>query len=277
MSATAVTPVTVIDSGHMTGSAWAELWSYRELLAFLVWRDLKVRYRQTALGVAWAVLQPLATMVVFAVFFGRLAKLPSDGVPYPVFVFAALVPWTYLAAAVSTGAGALITNQNLLTKVYFPRLLVPAAAVTTPLCDAALTLLLALVLIAWYGIMPSLALLVVPLLLVFSLLIALGASAWLSALTVRYRDVRYTLPFAIQLWLFVTPVAYPSSLIPAQWRVVYGLNPMTTVVDGFRWALLGTPPPPVAVVAASVAVTAALLAGGLWYFRREERSFADLA
>jgi lipopolysaccharide transport system permease protein len=270
------TSVTIIESRPRPAHALRELWAFRELLGFLVWRDVTVRYRQTVLGVAWALLQPIATLTVFAVVFGRLLGVPTDGVPYAPFVLTGLVPWTYLAAALGNGSTSLLTNQNLVAKVYFPRLLLPAAAVSTPAADAFLALLLAVAFAAWNGIVPGRALMALPAFAALAVAIAFGASAWLSALTVRYRDVRYTLPFATQLWLFATPVAYATSTVPDSWRAVYALNPMVTVIDGFRWALLATPPPNSGMVLTSVATTAVLLIGGVTYFRRVERSFADV-
>lgn len=253
-----------------------ELWDYRELFYFLTWRDIKVRYKQTAFGAAWAVLQPFLTMVVFSLFFGRLAGIPSGDVPYPVFAFAALVPWTFFATAVALGSNSLVEQERILAKVYFPRLIVPAAAVLACLVDFAIAFAVLLVMMLVYGIVPSAAILTLPFFVVFAALTALAVALWLSALNVQYRDVRYVIPFLVQLWLFVSPVAYPSSLVPEPWDAVYGLNPMAGVIEGFRWALLGEAEPPGAMLAVSVLATAALLAGGLLYFRRMERSFADV-
>jgi len=269
--------VTVILPGTQARPwAWRELWGHRELLSFLVWRDLKVRYKQTALGAMWAVIQPLATMVVFSIIFGRLGQMPSDGVPYPVFSYAALVPWTYFAAALGSGAASLVGSQSLLSKVYFPRLVIPAASVLVPLVDAAIALAMLFVLMAWYGIAPTPALVWLPAFTALAVAAAAGASLWLSALNVKYRDVRYVVPFLVQFWLFVTPVIYPTSLVPAPWKAAYGLNPMATVIEGFRWALIGAAPPDPAMVAASVASTGVLLWAGLRYFRRMEGLFADV-
>jgi homopolymeric O-antigen transport system permease protein len=253
----------------------AEFWAYRELLYFLVWRDAKVRYKQTVLGAAWAVLQPLLTMVVFAVFFGRLAHVPSDGRPYPLFTFAALVPWTYFATALANGANSLVGSQNLISKVYFPRLLIPVASVTTPLIDFSIALGLLLVALCWYGVLPSATIMLLPAFVLLGVLTALAAGLWLSVLNVEYRDVRYILPFAIQFWMFLTPVAYPASLVPHPWRSLYGLNPMATVVEGFRWTLLGTAPPTSMALASCLAVLVALVTG-LAYFRRLEGTLADV-
>lgn len=252
-----------------------ELWEYRELLYFLTWRDIKVRYKQTALGATWAVLQPLLTMVVFSVFFGRLAKVPSDGLPYPIFAYCGLVPWTYFATALSQSANSLVDHGRLITKVYFPRLLVPAASVIAGLVDLGIALVVLVGMLLFYGVAPGPAVITLPLFILLAAATALAVGLWLSALNVQYRDVRYTLQFLIQFWLFATPVAYPSSLVPQRWRILYGLNPMTGVVEGFRWALLGKGEAPGALLAVSVLTVAAALIGGLFYFRRMERAFAD--
>lgn len=253
-----------------------ELWHYRELLYFLTMRDIKLRYRQTALGVAWAVMQPLFTMLVFTIFFGNLAKIPSGGRPYAVFALAALVPWQLFSYALTQSCNSLVAEQRLITKVYFPRLIVPLASVLAGLVDFIIALVLLLVMMAWYSITPTVGLVALPLLALFALAAALGVGLWLSALNVQYRDVRYTIPFLTQLWMFATPVAYPSELVPEAYRAWYGLNPMTGVVEGFRWALLGTPAPSLAMMAISVLITATLLLGGALYFRRMEQTFADI-
>jgi lipopolysaccharide transport system permease protein len=253
-----------------------ELWRYRELLFFLTLRDIRLRYKQTALGVAWVILQPLFTMLVFAVFFGALAGLPSDGVPYPLFVMAALLPWQLFAYALTQSSASLVNEQRLITKVYFPRLIVPLASVLSGLVDFAVALGLLAAMMAWYEVGPGWGVLAVPVFVVFALLAALAVGLWLSALNVRYRDVRYTIPFLTQFWMFLTPVAYPASLVPAAYRPLYGLNPMTGVVEGLRWSLLGTPAPDWQLLAVSAGVVVLLLAGGLLYFRRMEMSFADV-
>jgi homopolymeric O-antigen transport system permease protein len=253
-----------------------EVWQARELLYFLIWRDVKVRYKHTALGIGWSVLQPLLTMVVFTIFFGRLAKVPSDGVPYPLFSLAALVPWTYFATAASNGSSSLVGTQHLIAKVYFPRVLVPLAAVLMPAVDLAVSFGMLVLLMVWYQIAPTSAILALPLYLALAVLTALAVTLWTSALTVRYRDVRYVLPFIIQIWLFVSPVAYPASMVPERWRLLYALNPMATVVEGFRSALVGTPAPAAMAVIAAM-VVAALLAAGVAYFRSVEGSIVDLA
>jgi len=254
-----------------------ELWEYREVLYFLVWRDIKVRYRQTLIGAIWAIVQPFMTMVVFTVFFGRLAKMPSDGMPYPLFAFAALVPWTFFANGLTQGANSLVASGHLITKVYFPRLLVPSARVLSGLLDFALAFVVLLGMIWWYGRMPRLsALLWVPALLLLALVTAVGISLWLSALNVRYRDIQHVLPFLVQLWLFATPIAYPSSLLAEHWRALYALNPMVGVVEGFRWALLGTGTAPGSVLSVSTLAALVLLVSGAFFFRRVERTFADV-
>jgi lipopolysaccharide transport system permease protein len=261
-------------SGRQTATL-REIWRFRELLYFLVWRDVKVRYKQTVLGIAWALIQPLMTMLVFTVFFGRLARMSSDGVAYPLFAFVALAPWTYVATAVTNGAVALVSSQHLISKVYFPRLLVPLASVLTPLMDLAITLVMLVLMLAWYAVPPNASMLLALPFIALGLLTALAVTLWLSALNVQFRDVRYVLPFLVQFWLFATPVAYPASLVPAHWRVLYGLNPMASVVEGMRHALLGTPPPG-GMVPVSIAVTFVALAGGFWYFRRVEGTLVDV-
>ncbi len=277
MQAAAAEPVLILEpSTGFLSLKLRDLWEYRELLYFLVWRDVKVRYKQTALGAAWAVLQPVMTMLVFSVFFGRLAKVPSDGIPYPVFAFTALLPWQLFAYALSESGNSLVSNQNLITKVYFPRLVIPIAAVLAGLVDFAIAFVVLLGLMLYYGIIPTRAVVLLPLFLLLAVATALSVGLWLSALNVKYRDVRYTLPFLMQFWLFATPVAYPASLVPERWRALYGLNPMAGVVEGFRWALLGTSHAPGPLLWVSVAVVIALLVGGLQYFRQTERTFADI-
>jgi len=253
-----------------------ELWAYRELLYFLVWRDINVRYKQTMLGAAWAIIQPFFTMVVFSVFFGRLARIPSDGLPYPVFAYCALLPWTLFAHALTESSNSLVANQNLLTKVYFPRSVVPLAALFTGLADFAVAFVVLLGMMAYYGIAPTAAVIVLPVFVLLALGTALGVGTWLAALNVRYRDVRYTVPLVVQLWLFATPVAYPASLVPERWRVLFGVNPMVGVVEGFRWSLLGTGTHPGLPMAVSALAVVAVLVTGMLYFRRTERTFADV-
>jgi lipopolysaccharide transport system permease protein len=273
----AYTVETVIESGE----SWfdlglKELWAYRELLIFLAWRDVKVRYKQTALGAAWAVLQPLLAMVVFTLLFGRLAKLPSDNIPYSLFVYTALLPWQLFAFALTESSNSLVTNQNLIRKVYFPKLIVPISAVLVGLVDFALALVVLAGMMLYYGVRPApTALLFIPFLLL-GVLTAVGVGIWLAALNIQYRDVRYVVPFLTQFWFFATPVAYSTKLVPPQWRSLYGLNPMAGVVDGFRWSVLGSPLSSGPMMLVSVAVVLGVLISGLAYFKRMERTFADI-
>jgi lipopolysaccharide transport system permease protein len=253
-----------------------ELLAGHELLYFLVLRNLKLRYKQTALGAAWAVLQPLLTMAVFTVVFGRLARLGSDGLPYQVFALAALVPWTYFSNALAQAANSLVDQQQLLTRIYFPRLFLPLAAVIAGLVDLAIAFVLLLLMIGWFEIAPSVRLLATPAFVLLATAAALAPGVWLAALNVRYRDVRYVIPFLVQIWLFATPVAYSSSLVPARWRPLFGLNPMTSVVDGFRWMIAPAAEFPTRGLAVSLVTVAVILSTGLYFFRRVERSFADV-
>jgi lipopolysaccharide transport system permease protein len=254
----------------------ADVWLHRELLFFLIWRDVKVRYKQTALGVAWAVLQPVLTMVVFSIVFGHLAGLPSDGLPYSVFTLCALLPWQLFAQALTQSSNSMVANEGLITRIYFPRLIIPLATVLGGLVDFVVAFVVLLALMAYWGVVPGVSALALPAFLVLALATALGVGLWLAALNVQYRDVRHTIPFITQFWLFVTPVAYASSLVPERWRLLIGLNPMAGVVDGFRWALLGTARVDGAMLGVSAFVALALLVSGLFYFRRTERSFADV-
>jgi lipopolysaccharide transport system permease protein len=254
-----------------------ELWAYRELLYFLTWREVKVRYQQTAIGAAWALIQPLFTMLVFSLFFGRLAKMPSDGIPYPVFSLTGLVPWTFFSNGLSNAANSLVSNSNLVSKVYFPRLSVPISSILCGLVDFALAFAMLLGLMIIHRVPVSGHVVWLPAFLLLSIGTSLGVGLWLSALNVEYRDVRYVVPFLIQFWMFATPVAYPSSLLKTEpWRSLYGINPMVGVVEGFRWALLGTGRAPGAMLAFSVAISVLLLLGGAYYFRRMEKNFADV-
>ena len=253
-----------------------ELWEYRELLYFLTWRDIKVRYKQTALGAAWAIIQPFFTMLVFSLFFGRLAKVPSDGIPYPIFAFAALVPWTFFANGLSQSSNSLVGSANLITKVYFPRLVIPIAAVVSGLIDFGIAFVVLLGLMLYYGIAPTINVIFLPLFLLLAFVAALAVGLWLSALNVEYRDVRYVLPFVVQFWMFATPIAYPSTLLGQPWRTLYGLNPMAGVIEGFRWALLGTGAAPGPMIAASSIASLVILVSGAFYFRRVEKTFADV-
>jgi lipopolysaccharide transport system permease protein len=252
------------------------LWQYRELLYFLIWRDVKVRYKQTAIGVAWAVLQPLLTMVLFALVFGRFAGIPSDGVPYPVFAYAALLPWYYFSQAVTESGRSLVGDSHLIRRVYFPRLVIPLAAVVRPLVDFALSFLVLLGLLGWFGIRPRWAVVALPIFVLLALLTALAVGLWLSALHVQYRDVGHTIPFLIQIWLFASPVAYPVSLVPEGWRFLYSLNPMVGVIEGFRWAILGKASPDIQPLLVSTVAVLLVLSTGLLYFRHTERTFADV-
>jgi lipopolysaccharide transport system permease protein len=263
------------------GSSWVpvdlgELWRSRELLYVLVWKDIAVRYKQTVLGAAWAIVQPLFIMLVFSVFLGVLAKVPSDGFPYPIFAFCALVPWTYFANSLNHGANSLIENPNLLTKVYFPRLLIPISAVLSGLPDLGIALGVLLAMMLFFGIHPTWAILWLPFFVLIVVLTATAVTVWLSALNVHYRDFRYTITFIVQLWLFATPIAYPSTLVPPAWRLLYGLNPMAGVVEGFRWMLLGAGGPPRLMALVSGSIVVLLLITGLVYFRRVEGRFADI-
>lgn len=253
-----------------------EMWAYRELLYFLVWRDVSVRYKQTFLGAAWAIIQPFSAMVLFSFFFGRLAKLPSDGIPYPIFSYAALVPWTFFANGLGAASNSIVSNSNLVTKVYFPRLVIPLASVLGGMVDFGLAFIVLLGMMFAYAIHPTINVVWLPFLLLLALATALGVGLWFAALNVRFRDVRYVLPFLMQIWLFATPVVYSSSLLPARWRALYGINPMAGVVEGFRWALLGTGTRPGATLIVSAATVLILLVSGAFYFRRMERTFADL-
>jgi lipopolysaccharide transport system permease protein len=253
-----------------------ELWNYRELLYFLTWRDVIVRYKQTALGAGWAIIQPFLTMVVFSLFFGKLANMPSDGIPYPIFSFAALVPWTFFANGLTQSSNSLVGSANLIQKVYFPRLMIPAASVLGGVVDFVLAFVVLLGMMAFYGVVPSVNVLWLPLFLLLALATSLGVGLWLSALNVRFRDVRYVVPFITQFWLFATPIAYPSSLLDEPWRTLYGINPMVGVVEGVRWALLGTQTAPGAMIAVSAVTAVALVVGGAYYFRRMEKAFADI-
>ena len=264
---------------------WAALqlravWEYRELLYFLVWRDVKVRYKQTLLGVLWVVLQPVISMVIFTLLFGRLLQVPSGEVPYPIFAYAALLPWNYFASSLTRSSTSLVGSAHLITKVYFPRLVIPISGVLSGLVDFAVAFLVLIVLMVWYGIVPTLATLLLPAFLLLALITALGFGMWLAALNVRYRDVNYIVPFLVQIWMYATPVVYASTLIPERYRFLLGLNPMTGVVEGFRWALLGNrladAAAPGPLFAVSVAISLVVLVSGAVFFRNTERTFADI-
>jgi lipopolysaccharide transport system permease protein len=254
----------------------AAVWEYRELLYFLVWRDVKVRYKQTIIGAAWAVLQPLMTMMIFTVIFGNFANMPSDGLPYSIFAYTALMPWNYFSQAISRGGMSLVGEANLIVKVYFPRLIIPIASVVSPLIDFLMSFLVLIVMVVWFGIVPGWNLLWLPIFLLLAVMTGLAVVLWLSPLNVRYRDVGHTIPFLTQFWLYASPVAYPVSLVPEKWRLLYSLNPMVGVIEGFRWTLLGTEAPAFAVIAVSAAMVVVLLLGGVVFFKRMERTFADV-
>ncbi len=253
-----------------------ELWQYRELVYFFVWRDIKIRYKQTAIGAAWAVIQPLATVLVFSLFFGRLAKIPSDGLPYPVFYFGALLPWMYFAGALQSATNSVVDQQHLITKVYFPRLVLPLTGVVSGLLDFAIGFVVFLGTMLLYRVHPGKAILMFPAFLLLAVATALGAGLWLSALNAIYRDVRYVVPFLVQFWMFASPVAYPSSLVPERWRWVYGLNPMAGVIEGFRWAMTGNGQPPSLLLAASAGAVIVVFIGGMVFFQKMEGTIADV-
>lgn len=252
-----------------------ELWKYRELLYFLAWRDVKVRYKQTVLGAAWAIIQPFFTMIVFSLFFGYLAKVPSDDIPYPIFSYAALVPWEYFSRSLSQASNSLVGSSNLIRKVYFPRLIIPISSILGGLVDFAIAFIVLLGMMFFFGMRPTIGILLLPFFILLSMIAALGVGTWLAAFNVTYRDIRYVLPFITRFWMFATPVAYSSSLLDEPWRTLYGLNPMVGVVEGFRWALLETSPPrPMILISALVSIM--LLISGIYYFRRMEKTFADV-
>lgn len=253
-----------------------DLWAYRELLYFLSWRDIKVRYKQTVLGAAWAILQPLFTMVVFSLFFGRLAGVPSDGIPYPIFSYAALVPWQFFATGLTNSSNSLVGSANLIQKVYFPRLVVPIAAILPGAVDFVLAFVVLLGMMLFYGIIPTTRVIWLPLLLLLAFVTALGVGLWFSAMNVQFRDVRYAVPFLVNAWMFATPIAYPSSLLSEPWHTLYGINPMAGVVEGFRWALLDIDTAPGSMVYVSAVVATIVLISGAYYFRRTEKTFADV-
>lgn len=253
-----------------------DLWIYRELIFFMTWRDLKVRYKQTLLGAGWAILQPFMTMVVFSIFFGNLAGVPSDGVPYPIFSFTALIPWTLFSKALQDASRSLVNNRHMITKVYFPRMILPLASVLAGVVDFLIAFVVLLGMMVFYHVKPTANVWTVPLFLLLALITAVGVSLWLSALNVLYRDINYVLPFLTQFWMYLTPIAYASSLVPEKWQMVYALNPMTGVVEGFRWALLGSGQPPGLMTLVSCLVSLGLLVSGMFYFKRMERLFADM-
>ena len=272
---TAFPVVRIQPTSNVFALNFRELWEYRELLYFLVWRDVKVRYKQTVIGAAWAIIQPVMTMVVFSIFFGSLAKIPSDGLPYPIFFYSALLPWTYFAQALTSTTNSMVDNQRLITRVYFPRVILPLAAALTGVVDFVIAFSVLLLMLVWYGVMPSLAVVLIPFFFLLTVVTALGVGLWLAALNAMYRDVRYTLPFLIQFWMFASPVVYPSSLVPIQWQWLYGLNPMAGVISGFRWALTGVGQPPGVLFAASAVAMVIIFVGGLFYLHRMEEAIVD--
>jgi lipopolysaccharide transport system permease protein len=253
-----------------------DIWEYRELLGIFVWRDLKVRYRQTVIGALWAIIQPLLTMVIFSIFFGGLAGVPSDSIPYPIFSYAALVPWTFFANGIGQASNSLVNNADMIKKIYFPRLTMPMAAVLAGLVDFFLAFIILMGMMLYYGFPPTSMVFWLPMFILLAMITTLGVGLWLSALNVQFRDVRYMVPFIIQVWLFATPVAYPSSLLSEPWRTLYGINPMVGVVEGFRWALLGTDTAPGPIIIMSFIVAVGILISGAFYFRRMEKTFADV-
>ncbi|OGF61554.1 MAG: phosphate ABC transporter permease [Candidatus Fischerbacteria bacterium RBG_13_37_8] len=253
-----------------------EIWEYRELLYFLAWRDIKVRYKQTALGASWAIIQPFFTMVIFSLFFGKLAKIPSDGIPYPIFCYAAMVPWTFFANGLNQSSNSLIVSANLIKKVFFPRIIMPVSSVISGVLDFIFSFTVLIGMMAFYKIYPSFNVIWLPLLLLLAFVTSLGVGLWFSAMNIQFRDVRYVVPFLIQIWLFATPIAYPSSLLSEPWRTLYGINPMVGVVEGFRWALLQTETAPGPIIIASILASLVILISGAFYFRSKEKTFADV-
>lgn len=267
----------VIEAGHTEKQYWRDLWRYRELFYFLAWRDILVRYKQTVIGVTWAVIRPFLTMIVFTVVFGKIAKLPSDGVPYPILVFSAMLPWQFFASALSESSNSLIANSNLISKVYFPRLIVPAGAVIVSFVDFLISAVILVALMLWYGFVPNWTVILLPLFIIVAFAASFGASLWLAALNVKYRDFRFVVPFIVQFGLYISPVGFSSSIVPDQWRLLYALNPMVGVIDGFRWAIIGTKADIYWYsLLESLLVTLILVVSGLWYFRKTERTFADV-
>jgi lipopolysaccharide transport system permease protein len=270
-------PLTVVEPARrLLDLDLRALWQYRELLYFLIWRDVKVRYKQTAIGFTWVIIQPLVTMVIFTVIFGNFANIPSDGLPYPIFSFTALLPWSYFAQALGQSGRSLVGNAGLISKVYFPRLVIPLVSVSSPLVDFAVSFLVLLGMMVWFSVTPTWGVLLLPVFLLLAALTAFAVGLWLSALNVRYRDVSQLMPFLVQVWMYASPVIYPVSTIPEKWRLLYSLNPMVGVIEGFRWALLGKSSPDFTVMAVGSAIVLLLLAGGLVYFKRVESSFADV-
>ena len=267
----------VIEAGRSASHYWRDLWRYRELFLFLAWRDILVRYKQTVIGIAWAVARPLLTMIIFTIVFGKVAKLPSDGIPYPVLIFAAMLPWYFFSSTVSEGSISLVQNANIISKVYFPRIIIPAATVVVSLLDLLISFAVLLALMFWYQVIPDGRILLLPVFLILAALVSIGPVLWLAALNVQFRDFRHIVPFLIQIGLFISPVGFSSSVVPEKWRLIYSLNPMVGIIDGFRWSILsGNPPIYLTGLALSLATGVLFLVSGIWYFRRTERSFADV-
>lgn len=266
----------ILEPGRGMKDYWRDLWSYRELFAFLAWRDITVRYKQTVIGVAWSVIRPVLSMIVFTVIFGKLAKLPSGGVPYPILVFSAMLPWQFFASALTQSSNSLVGNAQMISKIYFPRLAIPASAIVVSFVDFLISFVILILLMIWYRFAPSWNILILPLFLVLAVGAAMGAGLWLASLTVKYRDFRFIVPFIVQFGLYVSPVGFSSSIVPEEWRLLYSLNPMVGVIDGFRWAILGNTQLYWPGFVLSVLVVILLLASGLWYFRKTERTFADV-
>ena len=267
----------VIEAGQSGGQYWRDLWRYRELFYFLAWRDISVRYKQTVLGIAWSVIRPVLIMIVFTIIFGKLAKFPSNGVPYPILVFTAMLPWQFFSNAFADAGNSLIGNTNMISKVYFPRIIIPTSAIIVSLVDIVIALVILFCLMFWYGFYPNIRILTLPLFIMYAFITVLGTSIWISALNVRYRDFRYIIPFIVQFGLYVSPVGFSSDVVPEQWRMVYSINPMVGVIDGFRWAILGDASNfywPGFIL--SVCLVSVLLVTGFWYFRRMESTFADV-
>lgn len=269
--------IVTIEAGRADAHYWRDLWAFRELLVFLAWRDILVRYKQTVIGIAWGVIRPLLTMIVFTIVFGKLAGLPSNGVPYPVLVFAALLPWQFFANSLSDSSNSMLSNAGMISKVYFPRLIVPASSIVVSLVDFCITFCLLLVIMFWFDIVPTWRMLLLPVLLMLALATALGAGLWFAALNTKYRDFRYIVPFVVQFGLYVSPVGFSSDIVPERWRLVYSLNPMVAVIDGFRWAIIGGDAKiywPGFAVSFGLMIT--LLVTGVLYFRKTEKTFADV-
>jgi len=275
--ATGTVPVTIIEpSRGWLGLGLKELWDYRELLYFLIWRDVRVKYKQTIIGAGWAILQPLLTMIIFTLVFKKIAGVPSDNIPYPIFAYTALLPWNLFSGGLNRATVSLVAQSNLISKVYFPRMIVPISATLSGIVDFAIAFIILVGMMFWYGIVPTAAILSLPLFITIALVSALSVGLWLSALNVRYHDVGHAIPFLVQIWMFASPVAYPVSALPERWRLVYSLNPLAGVIEGFRWAMLGKESPDFVVIAVSAVAMIALLFSGIAYFKRTERTFADL-